>query len=1177
MIPVVFVAIFTFSNARSSLSDSIEKNLETIAEFKVRQIEDFFSELKDDLTVAQGYYNIKINLPVLSRLRNKNADPNFINSKKQLDDQLFALQKTMGFEDIMLADTSGTIVYSSNPGHREEYARALDYYNPGTFAAGKDNVYFSDPYVNNAKFKNFKFGMIGAAPIRGFDKKWIGEVIFEINLDPIYGLIQSVEGLGNTGETLVGRRINNNEVLILNPLRYDATAALNKKIIIGSPLGMALQNAVAGNTGSGIVTDYRGVKVLAHWHDIRTKQIDWGIVSKIDIREALTPINNLKDVVFLVIIVEVLVLTGIILAISKSISDPIEQLRKGTEIIAAGNLVYKVATAAKDEVGELSRSFEKMLGQLNESQSRYIELIESTPMCVKVFDSKGNLIFLNKGAREEHFLKPDEDSSKWNWLDTIKEKYRPAVKEKFELALKGESGAVEFEHIREKSKNEWCSSVISPVKDKNGNVKSILVYSSDISELKLSELNLEQKVHKRTIDLQRLNRALMTISEANQTAIKAADEPKLLKDICDILVKNAGYRMVWVGYKEENEQKSVKVIAFAGYDEGYLDKVNVTWSDTERGRGPTGTAIREGRVVVFPDFEKEAAFKPWLQDALARGYKGSIVFPLFVNNKVLGAISIYTSAKDVFTSGEIKVLQELSSDLSYSIESIRNRAEKEKANIALLERTGELEKSEERYRSLIELSPDAIVVHSGKKIIFANVAAVKLLGARSLGEIIGKNTLDFVHPDSLDAVKQRITKMLTTKGNAPMLDEKFLRLDGGVINVEVIAATIVYQGERAIQVIIHDITERKKTENYLREINLDLQKFKMAVESSDNHIIITDPDGKIIYANKAAEIVTGYPRSEMIGQRPSLWGNQMDKKFYENMWRVIKGEKKTFSGEIDNKRKDGIKYAADVHISPVLDQNGDVKFFVGIERDITKEKQLDKAKSEFVSIASHQLRTPLTAIKWVSERFLKTEKLTGKGREYLQDINISMERLSIMVDDLLNISRIEENVVSVSPSRFDIIEFMNHTLSEWKPLFERKNISHEFSEHPDTLEVETDKNILGNILQSLISNAIEYTPAGGSVKAFIMKEQGDYLIAIKDNGIGIPKEEQSVIFKKFGRTGNAKLVKPDGTGLGLYIASQTTKLLGGKIWFESEEGKGTAFFVKLPFKSPAKPGKKSIV
>lgn len=1412
VIPIFFIAIIVYYNAESYLSDSILKNLNSIADLKVSKMELFLNDIKSGLEEAQGYYNIKKNLPVVAKFFNEKSNQNYKVSVDQLNGQLKVLQNVKGFRNVMLVDTSGKVVYCSNLDLDEAYlGHFINEINPGIFEAAKNKIYFSDVHTHKevgAEYLNNELELLMAAPMSGFEGKFIGEVFFEVDMESVYKTISSGSNIGKTEETVIGKKISDREIVIMNPLLFDKNAALNKKILIGSQIAMPLQKAISGENGSGASIDYRGVEVLADWRYL--PDFGWGIVSKIDIKEAFSPINNLRNIVMLLAFICFSAVALIVMAISKSISGPIEKLRKGAGIIATGNLDYRVEVLSKDEVGQLSEDFNRMSENLRDLQGKYAELIQTTPLCIKVFDSKGKLLFLNKGGRDEHFLTDSDDIDNWNWLNTVKEKYHKIAKEKFDAALRGESGNVEFEHTPEGSKHKWCSGTFSPIKDKNGIVKEILFYSLDITALKDVEFQLEQKVEARTKDLQNVNRALMTISEANRIAIKAEDEMNLLQNVCEVLIKNAGYRMVWVGYKEKNENKDVRVVASAGYDEGYLDKVNVTWANTERGKGPTGTAIREGKVVAFPDFEKEAAFKPWLKDALKRGYKGSIVFPIFVNHEVIGAISIYASEVNVFTSDEIKVLEELSSDLSFSIESIRNLLEKEKVEV-------ELRDSEERYRNLIELSPDAVVVHSGQKIIFANNAATRLLGARSINEIVGKNTIDFVHPDSLELVKKRIEKMITVGETVPMEDEKFVRLDGVAIDVEVIAAPIIYQGKKAIQVIIHniterkraeesmklseqkfraifdtasdgvaladiknkkfydankafsrmigytneeiktlgvldihpkkdlpyvidqferqsknefelaenipverkdgsifyadinstpvifggkeyligifrDITERKKTEEILREsqarldlalrsadmgawywnivenkryfdsqtchilginpktfsgtaeeffsvlhpddlkatkaaldrtvkLNVpyepeyrviwsdgsvhyidvrgklirddngqplrisgilwdnterkkeekslrerteDLQKFKLAVESTDNHVIITDPNGIILYANKAAEKITGYSMSEMMGNRPSLWGNKMSREFYKKMWYTIKEEKKTFAGEVTNKRKNGQEYFSGIQISPILDENNNIKFFVGVERDITEEKRMDQTKNEFVSIASHQLRTPLTGIKWVIERFLKTEKLTPKGREYLDDIHVSMERLSLLVNDLLNFSRIEEKTIKVSITKFGLNNFIESNLKEWEALFERKKIVNKFTGLSKETLVETDKNILGNIFQCLISNAIEYTPEKGEVKVSISKKEKTFLIEVSDAGIGIPKSEFDKIFKKFMRAGNAKLVKPDGTGIGLYIAKQSAELLSGDITFKSEENIGTTFIVELP-------------
>ncbi|HED38761.1 MAG TPA: HAMP domain-containing histidine kinase, partial [Ignavibacteria bacterium] len=237
---------------------------------------------------------------------------------------------------------------------------------------------------------------------------------------------------------------------------------------------------------------------------------------------------------------------------------------------------------------------------------------------------------------------------------------------------------------------------------------------------------------------------------------------------------------------------------------------------------------------------------------------------------------------------------------------------------------------------------------------------------------------------------------------------------------------------------------------------------------------------------------------------------------------------------------------------------------------------VDKMKSEFVAIASHQLRTPLTSIRWVIELFLEKEKITKQGKEYLQDIHASAQRLSDLVDILLNVSRIEEGNIGVSPRPIELVNFINNYLKELEPLTNKKNLTIKFN-HSRKLEVLTDKNAFQNVIQSLVSNSVEYTPDGGKIGITLEKNKHEFCMKISDSGIGIPKEEQKDITHKFTRGSNAMLIKTAGTGMGLYIAYEAVHLLGGKIWFESEENKGTTFHVILPLKSAKIAGIKKLV
>ena len=259
------------------------------------------------------------------------------------------------------------------------------------------------------------------------------------------------------------------------------------------------------------------------------------------------------------------------------------------------------------------------------------------------------------------------------------------------------------------------------------------------------------------------------------------------------------------------------------------------------------------------------------------------------------------------------------------------------------------------------------------------------------------------------------------------------------------------------------------------------------------------------------------------------------------------------------------EYDAALSVYPIL-ENDETAFYVGIERDISREKDIDRAKSEFISVASHQLRTPMTGIKWVVERFLKKEKLSKKGREYMEEIHTATENLSDLVDSLLNISRIESaGGLSIIPESVELVSYLESFVAEMQLIAEQKGVTTTFDKHPEKMDIVTDANMLRNIVQSLVSNAIEYTPTGGSVSVSLEEAEKDsFIFTVKDTGIGIPKEEQPKMFEKFHRASNAQLVKTDGTGLGLYITKQAVETAGGRVSFRSEVGKGTTFYVELP-------------
>ncbi len=219
--------------------------------------------------------------------------------------------------------------------------------------------------------------------------------------------------------------------------------------------------------------------------------------------------------------------------------------------------------------------------------------------------------------------------------------------------------------------------------------------------------------------LRKLNRHLRAISDSNQALMHATDEASLMQEICDIIINDCSYALVWIGFAEDDLYKTVRPVAFAGFDKGYIDALRVTWDErSERGRGPTGTVIRTGKPYIC-NMKADINFEPWRPEAYRRGYTASLVLPLIsFENKTFGALNIYSKESNPFTDEEVKLLSELSNDFAYGIIMLRLRKEREQAEETL-----------RKQASLINLSPDAIITKKmDDTITFWSEGAQKLYG-----------------------------------------------------------------------------------------------------------------------------------------------------------------------------------------------------------------------------------------------------------------------------------------------------------------------------------------------------------------------------------------------------------------------------------------------------------------
>jgi len=481
----------------------------------------------------------------------------------------------------------------------------------------------------------------------------------------------------------------------------------------------------------------------------------------------------------------------------------------------------------------------------------------------------------------------------------------------------------------------------------------------------------------------------------------------------------------------------------------------------------------------------------------------------------------------------------------------------------------------EQYFRFFQISTDIMVIADPqgcfKKV---NPACLQVLGY-SEEELLAKPFIDFVHPDDRQMTRDEMARQIRT-GASHDFENRYVRKDGTLLWLSWRATHDA--GEQVTYATARDITERRREEQKLRESTEELKKFKMAVEAASDQIILTDSDGTIIYVNKGAESFTGYSREETIGKKASLWGGQMPQGFYDEMWKTIREDKKPFSAELVNRRKDGRRYDAEIHISPILDEAGEVRYFIGVERDITKAKEIDTAKNEFISLASHQMRTPLTAINWYSEMLLGGDagELNAKQKEYFNAIYAAGQQMNEIIKTFLHILRLEAGSIAMNAVPVDLSGMVRSTIEESGLAIDKKHlrVSEQVQEALPLPKV--DPELARVILQNLISNAVKYTPEKGEVTVSLEKvAQGSsiagrtaaadsVLVSVRDTGIGIAEADRDKISTKFFRAENAKTWDPNGNGLGLYMTDRMIRTARGALWFTSEVGKGTTFYALLP-------------
>ena len=503
------------------------------------------------------------------------------------------------------------------------------------------------------------------------------------------------------------------------------------------------------------------------------------------------------------------------------------------------------------------------------------------------------------------------------WIDCAGQRYGARVQ--------GEHLSVRFGGTEEQPDQVGITYAAPLPADAGGDAEAVFLAEEwSLFAALAKHLNGNLELRRTETALAHADRALRMARQCSQLLVRAQDEGQLMQDICRLAVESGGYRMAWVGVAEQDAARSVRPVASFGAGQDYLESVQISWADVERGQGPVGTAVRERRTVVASDILANPAMLPWREAAAQRGYASMLALPLVAEDGgCMGALSLYAAEPDAFSGVEAQLLVEMASDLSFGIRTLRTRA-------AFNANHAELRK----LTLVVEQSPSAIVVTNLEpRIEYVNPAFTRNTGfARE--EVLGQNPSLLKSGKTPAATYQAMWQALLD--GKTWTGEFFNRTRDGQDQIEQAIIVPLTQSDGQIThyvAIEQDITLQRQQQAQLR-------KLALAVEQSPESIVVTNLQAKIEYVNNAFVCNTGYSREEALGQNPRvLQSGNTPQATYLHMWATLT-QGQVWRGELFNQRKDGSSYVEFATIAPIRQPDGQITHYLAIKEDITDKKRM---------------------------------------------------------------------------------------------------------------------------------------------------------------------------------------------------------------------------------------------
>jgi PAS domain S-box-containing protein len=725
----------------------------------------------------------------------------------------------------------------------------------------------------------------------------------------------------------------------------------------------------------------------------------------------------------------------------------------------------------------------------------------------------------------------------------------------------------------------------SPIHDAAGQIIGASKIARDITQAR-----------QRDAEIIRLSRLYTALSQVNQAIVASASRDDLLPKVCRVLVEHGKFLLAWIGW-EDPETRRLVPVAVWGAGSDYVRQITIYTDDRPEGRGPAGRTFREGRPVVTNDLVNDRTLALWLAEIKRYGLRASAAFPIRQQGRVCAVLNVYAGEAGFFRDKEIALLAEAAADLSFGLDNFLRNAERQRAET--------LARHEKNFSdAMIDSMPGILYFYDEQGRFLRWNRNFETVSGYSAAEIATMTPLDFFPAAERALLQGRIAEVFT-QGEA-QVEATFVAKDGSARPYFFTGRRVALDQRQCLVGVGIDMSARKQAEQALRASE---ERYRTTLDNILEGCQLIGFDWRYLYLNEAAAGHNRRPNAELLGRTmPEAWPGIEASPVFRLLRRCME-ERRALHEETEFTFPDGSRAWFDVRSQPVpegifvlsidiserheaeqalrlLNESLEQKVAERtreVQAALERAESADRLKSAFLATMSHELRTPLNSIIGFTGIVLQglAGPLNPEQTKQLGMVRGSARHLLELINDVLDISKIEAGQLQVNAEPFDAAAAIERVTALIKPQAERKGLALTTRLPPDLPLLVSDRRRFEQILLNLLNNAVKFTEHGGVT--LTAAPVGDFRpapaappapalrLTVADTGIGIKPADLGRLLQPFRQIDSGLTRHHEGTGLGLAICARLCSLLHGEIVATSEWTKGSQFTVTLPLLPPPPP------